>query len=174
MKTLRIWIILSWVALPAVMFGGAFLLQRSLNHTGGPTPFQLNWIRAGHAHGGVLMLMSLLYYTFLDQTSLPGSVKRAACAALFVGVLSQFGGFFLHAIIGQPNQASIGTAVTASGAVLLAGAIIVLVYGLITARGESTAGRQSVRPALNGANARDGHVSKGQSTTAEGEPQPTR
>jgi hypothetical protein len=174
MKTLRVWIILSWLALPAVMFGGAFLLQRSLNHAGGPTPFQLSWIRAGHAHGGVLMLMSLLYYTFLDQTSLPGSVKRWASAAISVGVLSQFGGFFLHAIIGRPNQASIGTAVTASGAVLLAGAILVLVYGLITARGEPASGRQSVRPAPSGAGARVSHGSKGRSTKAAGEPQAIR
>jgi hypothetical protein len=165
MKTLRVWIILSWVALPAVMFGGAFLLVRFLNQVDGPTPFQLNWIRAGHAHGGVLMLMSLHYYIFLDQTPLSGSVKRAASAALFVGVLAQFGGFFLHAIIGRPNQASIGTAVTGSGAVLLAGAVIVLVYGLIRARGVS---------ATVGTIAADDHGSRGQATTVAGEPQTIR
>ena len=36
-------------------------------------------------------------------------------------------------VMGQPNQGSIGTAVTVSGAILLACAILVLVYGLITA-----------------------------------------
>jgi len=41
------------------------------------------WLRAGHAHGNVLVLMSLLYYTFLDQTPLSVSVKRAACVSLF-------------------------------------------------------------------------------------------
>src|SRR5215813_1123079 len=89
MKTLRVWIILSWIALPAGMFGGTFLLQRFLNHGAGPTPFQMNWLRAGHAHGNVLVLMSLLYYTFLDQTSLSVSVKRAACVSLLVGILAQ-------------------------------------------------------------------------------------
>jgi drug/metabolite transporter superfamily protein YnfA len=136
------------------MFGGAFLLRRFLDLGGGPTPFQLEWLRAGHAHGGVLVLMSLLYYTFLDQTPLPGSVKRAASAALLVGVLAQFGGFFLHAVVGRPNEASLGTAVTASGAVPMAGAVLVLVYGLIRARSPS---------ATSGASAQDGHGSRGKS-----------
>jgi len=145
MKTLRIWIILSWVALPAGMFGGTFLLQRFLNYGAGPTPFQMNWLRAGHAHGNVLVLMSLLYYTFLDQTSFSSSVKRAACVALFAGILAQFGGFFLHAVLGQPNQSSIGTAFTMFGAVLLAGAVIVLIYGLITTR-STTAAPEELNP----------------------------
>jgi hypothetical protein len=37
-------------------------------------------------------------------------------------------------MLGQPNQASIGTTVTIAGAVLLACAVAVLVYGLITIR----------------------------------------
>jgi len=145
MKTLRVWIILSWIALPAGMLGGTFLLQRFLNHGAGPTPFQLNWLRAGHAHGNVLLLMSLLYYTFMDQTSLSASVKRAACVALFVCVLAQFGGFFLHAIVGQPNQASIGTTVTVVGAALLACAVVILIYGLITTRSTTTALDELIR-----------------------------
>jgi hypothetical protein len=53
--------------------------------------------------------------------------------ALFVGILAQSGGFFLHMLMGQPNQASIGTAVTVTGAILLACAVAVLIYGLVTA-----------------------------------------
>jgi hypothetical protein len=77
--------------------------------------------------------MSLLYYMFLDKTSLSPTVKHAACVALFVGILAQSGGFFLHMLMGQPNQASIGTAVTVTGAILLACAVAVLIYGLVTA-----------------------------------------
>jgi hypothetical protein len=36
-------------------------------------------------------------------------------------------------IMGQPNQTSLGTAVTVTGAILLACAVVVLVYGLVTA-----------------------------------------
>ena len=133
MNSLRYWVIASWVALPTVMFGGYSLL-RLLNRGDVLTPFQVGNFRAGHAHAGVLLVMSLLYYTFLDQTNIPNTFKHAACAALFLGILAQSGGFFLHMMLGQPNQASIGTTVTIAGAVLLACAVAVLVYGLITIR----------------------------------------
>ena len=48
MRTLRIWIVLSWIALPTVMYGGYSLL-RLINHGDRLTPFQTTWFRAGHA-----------------------------------------------------------------------------------------------------------------------------
>jgi hypothetical protein len=77
----------------------------------------------GHAHAGVLLLMPLLYYVFLDITSLPLGGKHAACAVVFVGVLAQSGGFFVRMIIAQPNQPSGGTTVTSTGAALLVCAV---------------------------------------------------
>jgi hypothetical protein len=111
MNSLRYWVIASWVALPTVMCGGYSLL-RLLNRGDVLTPFQVGCFRAGHAHAGVLLLMSLLYYTFLDQTPLSPSVKQGACAVLFAGILAQSGGFFLHMLPGEPDRASAGTRVT--------------------------------------------------------------
>jgi ABC-type glucose/galactose transport system permease subunit len=65
---------------------------------------------------------------FLDQTSLSLPVKHAACAAMVVGILAQSGGFFIHLF---PERASLGTRVTLTGAVILVGAIAVLIYGLL-------------------------------------------
>lgn len=132
MKTLRIWIILSWIALPTVMFGGYSLLR--LLNRGDLTQFQASWFRAGHAHAGVLLLLSLLYYLFLDQTALAPVVKRAGSAALFVGILAQSGGFFVHMIVGRPDGPSIGTFITNGGTALLATAVIILIYGLLATR----------------------------------------
>jgi len=70
----------------------------------------------------------------MDKTSMSPAVKHAACATLFVGILAQSGGFFVHMLVGKPNQASVGNTVTVIGAVLLTVAIAVLVYGLITVR----------------------------------------
>ncbi len=77
--------------------------------------------------------MSLLYYTFLDKTSLPIAIKHLGCATLVLGILAQSGGFFTHMIKGQADRPSIGTTVTVAGAILLAGAIGLLVYGIFTA-----------------------------------------
>ena len=136
MSGLRVWIILAWIALPTVMYGGYSLLHL-INKGDALTSFQATWFRAGHAHAGVLLLMSLLYYMFLDQTALPLVVKHAACAALVLGILAQSGGFFVHMIVGQPNQPSIGNTVTAAGAIVLVCAIAVLVYGLVAAPSHS-------------------------------------
>jgi hypothetical protein len=133
MNELRGWIIFAWITLPTVMYGGYSLLQL-INRGNALTPFQMTWFRAGHAHAGVLVVMSLLYFSFMDKTSFSPAVKHAACATLVLGILAQSGGFFIHMAVGQPNQASIGNTVTVTGAILLTCAIAVLVYGLITAR----------------------------------------
>ena len=133
MRTLRLWIILSWIALPTVMYGGYSLL-RLINQREPLTPFQTTWFRAGHAHAGVLLLMSLLYYVFLDQTTLAATTKQVGSLLMFVGILAQSGGFFVHMIVGHPNAPSIGTVITTAGAAFLASAVGILVYGLVTTR----------------------------------------
>jgi hypothetical protein len=127
MNGLRGWIIFAWIAVPTVMYGG-YSLIRLIGRGNVLTPAQVGFFRAGHAHAGVLTLMSLLYYTFLDQTSLSLSVKHAACAAVVIGTLAQSGGFFVHLL---PERAALGTKVTQTGAVILVCAIVVLIYGLI-------------------------------------------
>jgi hypothetical protein len=84
-------------AVPRPLTGGYSLLQL-INKGNALTPFQVGWFRAGHAHVGVLLLMSLLFYTFLDKTSLPCG---QAPAVLVVGILAQSGGFFVHMLVGQ-------------------------------------------------------------------------
>lgn len=130
MKSLRPWIIMSWIMLPGVMVGGSLLLRRVT--LGDATPFQATWIRAFHAHGGVLIMMSILYCMFLDRTVLSASTKHASCVALFAGIGALVSGFLLHALVGQPNQSSMGTMLTLSGAILMGSALIVLIRGLIT------------------------------------------
>jgi hypothetical protein len=133
MNALKGWIIFAWIALPTVMYGGYALLNL-VNRGNALTPFQVTWFRAGHAHAGVLLLMALLYYTFMDKTSFTPLIKHCACAVLAVGILTQAGGFFVHMMLGSPEHASIGTTVTTIGAVLLTCAIAMLLYGLINAR----------------------------------------
>lgn len=87
MRTLRGWIVMSWIMLPGVMFGGSLLLRRLT--IGEPDPFQATWIRAFHAHGGVLIMLSILYYLFLDRTTLSAWTKHASCLVLFVGIGAQ-------------------------------------------------------------------------------------
>lgn len=130
---IKLFSIIAWLALPTVMFGGYALLGM-LVQSNGISPFQETFFRAGHAHAGVLLVMALLYHNYLSQTNLPEGMVWVACLTVLAGVLSVSGGFFLHMAIGAPGSSSAGTLVTTVGAVLLSLAIVLLVYGLITAK----------------------------------------
>ena len=132
MPALRLFSVLAWLAIPTVMYGGYALL--TLLTRQGLSPFQEQYFRAGHAHAGVLLLMALLYHQYLEQTALPNGIKFGAAVVVLAGILAQSGGFFLHMAIGKPGETSLGTTITTLGAVLLGGAILLLVYGLVTAR----------------------------------------
>jgi hypothetical protein len=131
MTTLRAVEVIGWIALPTVMYGGYSLL--GLIGRDRLTPFQETYFRAGHAHAGVLLLMSLLYFLFLERTHLAPGLQLAGAIAVIVGVLAQSGGFFLHMGIGQPGRGSLGTTITSVGALTLVAAIGLLAYGLIVA-----------------------------------------
>lgn len=128
MKTL---IVITWIALPTVMYGGFSLLQFLTRSERPLSPWQLGMFRAGHAHAGVLLLMTLLYETFIQGTTYSSSAQVIWGVVVFVGVLLQSGGFFLHMAVGREGAPSIGTRLTMLGAGVLAVAVIALVVGII-------------------------------------------
>ena len=133
MDSIRLFSIISWISLPTVMFGGYSLLRLLASGDKMLTPFRETYFRAGHAHAGVLLVLSLLYYNYLAQTTFSGSLKLVACIVLVIGILAQSGGFFLHMGIGKPGRISAGNIVTSVGALLLAFVVLLLAYGLIFA-----------------------------------------
>jgi hypothetical protein len=129
MDIVRVFEIISWFSLPTVMFGG-FSLLRLLTKGRTLTPFQVTCFRAGHAHAGVLLLMSLLYYRYLRETTYSPNTTVVLCAMLVVGILAQSGGFFLHMMLGREGERSAGTLLTFFGAGLLAVTTLALAFGL--------------------------------------------
>lgn len=124
MQTLRIFQLVSWISLPTVMFGGYSLLGAAGDKL---TEAQRALFRAGHAHAGVLLLLSLGYELTIAGLPIADAAKTIGCAALLAGVLMQSGGFFWRAFVGDA-----GKTVTRVGALLLAAAHIVLIWGLFT------------------------------------------
>ena len=129
MDIVRVFEIVSWFSLPTVMFGG-FSLLRLLTKGRTLTPFQVTCFRAGHAHAGVLLLMSLLYYRYLTETTYSENSTLLLCVMLVVGILAQSGGFFLHMMLGREGERSVGTLLTFFGAALLAVTTLALAFGL--------------------------------------------
>jgi len=130
MDPIRLFSIISWILLPTVMFGGYSLL-----HLQGRkevlTPFQETYFRAGHAHAGTLLLLSLLYYQYLGQHASMFLFQWIGGIVVLVGILAISGGFFLHMAQGKPGHVSAGILVTNIGAALLALAVLFLGYVII-------------------------------------------
>jgi heme/copper-type cytochrome/quinol oxidase subunit 1 len=117
------------ILLPTVMYGGYSLL--GLQGEGVLSEFQNTYFRAGHAHAGVLLVMTLAALNAAGRFGLPDVLIWPSGTLLIVGALAQSGGMFLHMGIGEPGEWSPGNTVTSIGAVFLAAGLIVLIYGVI-------------------------------------------
>lgn len=131
-----------WLLLVTVMFGGASLV-RFLAEGDTLDEWQIDQFRAGHAHGGVLTIVALVYLSYLERTPWSPRQRFTAISVLLVGALAQSGGFFLHMLVGEPETFSPGRFVTISGAVLLAGAVVALGVSLIRNAAPETKGHST-------------------------------
>ncbi|MFD9896117.1 hypothetical protein ACFWY9_42785 [Amycolatopsis sp. NPDC059027] len=122
----QLFTVIALVSLPTVMYGGYALMgvlrRREL------TGFQRGMFRAGHAHAGVLLVLTLAALQILNLGGLGDTARWIVCFLLLFGVLAQPGGMFLNLAAGKPGKA--GHAVTTGGAVLLAAAMLMTAYGV--------------------------------------------
>ena len=128
--TIKLFTVIVLVSLPTVMYGGFSLLH--LRVRGKLDEFQRTYFRAGHAHAGVLLVMSLAALDVLARTDLGDGAVWAVCLLLLVGTLAQSGGMFLHMAVGRDGTWSAGNWLTTAGGGCLAVALLTLAYGVAT------------------------------------------
>jgi hypothetical protein len=128
LKTLTVIVLFS---IPTVMFGGFSLLR--LLAVERLTEFQSAYFRAGHAHAGVLLVMSLAALLVADRFELGAPQLWAVGVLLIVGVLAQSGGMFVHMAVGRTGSWSWGNTLTSLGGVALAAALVTLAVCVIVA-----------------------------------------
>lgn len=132
MEPTRLFPVIVLFSLVTVEYGGWALLG-FLTGQGTLSAFRQQFFRAGHAHAGVLLVLSLVYFLYLGMTDYSAGFQWLAGSLLLAGVLAQSGGFFLHLGIGQEGRSSAGTVLTRGGALLLAAALVMLAAGLLVA-----------------------------------------
>lgn len=130
MEPTRLFPIVVLLSLVTVEYGGWALLG-FLTGQGTLSAFRQQFFRAGHAHAGVLLVLSLVYFSYLGKAGYSTGVQWLASSLLLAGVLAQSGGFFVHLGIGREGRSSAGTVLTRSGGLLIAAALITLAIGLI-------------------------------------------
>lgn len=114
----------------AVESGGWYML-RLLRGGRSATPFQIAFSRAGHAHAGVLVILSLVVQLYADAaalTEIAGSLARSAVP--LAAILMPAGFFFAAAGRGrtEPNRF---IWLVYAGAVSLAVGVVTLGLGLL-------------------------------------------
>ena len=114
-----------------VLYGGWALLT-FVTGKQGLTAAHQRFFRDGHAHAGVLLVLSLVYFRYLGDTSFSRALEWTAGLVLLLGVMAQSGGFFVHMAAGDKAAPSLGTRLTRSGALLIGAALIALAIGLAT------------------------------------------
>jgi hypothetical protein len=130
METTTLLPIVSLLSPVSVDYGGWSLLG-FLTGRGQLGEFREQFFRAGHAHAGVLLVLSLVYFLYLGRTGYSTGVQWIAGLLLLAGIIAQSGGFFLHMGLGRKNRSSLGTVVTRTGALLIAAALVMLAIGLL-------------------------------------------
>ena len=116
------------VAVPTIMYGGITLLGVLTDGSAGLAPGELKlddtqralW-RAGHAHAGVYVLLSLILQPLVDQTTLSKSVKWMARLGAPLASVVIPAGFFGLAFIPEFKWLIYVGAVCLATSMLLAG-----------------------------------------------------
>jgi hypothetical protein len=125
------------ITVPTIVYGGLTVLSVVTSGVHGPpgdlalTPLQTTLFRAGHAHAGALVILSLVLQMLVDATVLPDTLRWLARVTAPLAAILLSGGFF--GIAFEP----------AFGVLLWAGAACLVVSVVITGVGLLRAPRQT-------------------------------
>jgi len=122
------------IMVPTIQYGGYFLLRLFGGQMPGlkPSPLQTSFFRAGHAHAGVLVILSLICQMLVEHAALgPGLAWLVRIGVPLSAILIPLGFFLSVAFTPERPNKWIGSLY--AGALVLAVSVVVLGIGLIRA-----------------------------------------
>jgi len=123
------------VVLPTVMFGGLTLLSFLTGNAPGyaDNPLRHDLWRAGHAHAGVYLVLSLVMLRYVDEAVLAPFWKWIARSGAPIAAILIPAAFFLSVASPTAQQPNALMNLAYIGALFLAAAVLTLGVGLIRA-----------------------------------------
>ena len=123
------------VTLPTVMFGGLALLMHLTKQMPGyaDNPLRHDLWRAGHAHAGVYLILSLVILRYVDEAALSPAWKWIVRVAAPVAAILIPAAFFLSVLSPSAREAGPLIVLAYPGAAILATGVLALGIGLIRA-----------------------------------------
>lgn len=123
------------IVLPTVMFGGISLLKFLTSNEPGyvDNPLRQDLFRAGHAHAGVYLVLSLVMLRYVDEAILGPFWKWLARLGAPIAAILIPAAFFLSVASPQAREPNGLINLAYIGAVFLASAVLTLGVGLVRA-----------------------------------------
>jgi hypothetical protein len=123
------------ITVPTVMVGGLTLLTQLVGHTPGyaDNPLRQDFWRAGHAHAGVYLILSLVLLRYVDEAKLGSAGRWVARLGAPIAAILIPAAFFLSVASPSATEANALVFLAYPGAVCLAAAVLTLGVGLIRA-----------------------------------------
>ena len=121
------------ITVPTIQYGGYFLLTSLMDKGSGymENPLRQNFFRAGHAHAGVIVILSLICQVLADAAVLPIPMLWFVRIAVPLAAILIPLGFFFSVLPPNATQASRAVSLIYAGAVILALAVVTLGVGLL-------------------------------------------
>lgn len=121
------------ITVPTIQFGGYFLLTSLVNKASGymDNPLRQNFFRAGHAHAGVIVILSLVCQMLADSAVLPEPLVWLVRIGLPLAAILISAGFFFSMLPPTASQPSGAISLIYAGAAILAVSVLTLGVGLI-------------------------------------------
>ena len=131
------------ILLPTVAFGGVSILSLLIGDPAySENALRQDLWRAGHAHAGVLLVLSLVTLRYVDEARLPGSMKRVARHSIPAAAVLLPAAFFLSVLSPDATEPNSFIYLAYLGAVSLAAGLLILGIGLIRGDAASGVGRR--------------------------------
>ncbi|MGA9507955.1 MAG: hypothetical protein WBV55_04830 [Candidatus Sulfotelmatobacter sp.] len=123
------------ITVPTIQYGGYFLLTSLMNKSSGymENPLRQNFFRAGHAHAGVIVILSLVCQILADAAVLPTPLLWFVRIGVPLSAILISAGFFFSVLPPTTTQPSGAVSVIYVGALILAVAVVTLGIGLLRA-----------------------------------------
>ncbi|CAN5799918.1 hypothetical protein BH23ACT11_BH23ACT11_19650 [soil metagenome] len=120
------------ILLPTVAFGGTSILSLLI----GDPEYAQNQLRqdlwrAGHAHAGVLLILSLVTLRYVDEATLSEGLKRVARHSIPAAAVLLPAAFFLSVLSPDATEPNALIYLAFVGAIILGAGLLVLGIGLI-------------------------------------------
>ena len=121
------------ITIPTIQYGGYFLLTSLMSKSSGyiENPLRQNFFRAGHAHAGVIVILSLVCQILADSAVLPSPLVWVVRIGVPLSAILISAGFFFSMLPPAAAKPSGAVGLIYVGAVILAIAVMALGIGLI-------------------------------------------